>query len=265
MTGATRVATDQATRVDTTRTARLVITIGTGNTGRRSKREKDAGDVSMTDSNLQQIVKESVALEFAKRQGTLLQHVKGTIADVLKNDQRVIVIADQNKAEKKSRKWEIAQIVVPAILTGLVGFGVWYTQNSLSKEITVSNQAISTRYVLTQEYYKERFKVYQQTYERLAALQGAFEAVQTDANAKPDAIAARNGLDDELARQELYFSPEILKRLDGISFVAAQMPTVNPNGTSKLSELEKQILVVKQKMYEEVSGEIGNLGSPVHR
>lgn len=208
-----------------------------------------------------QDIKTAIEKEFSSRQAILLQEVKMCISDALKTDQRVILISDTKKEEKKSRAWDVTQIIVPVILTGFVGFGVWYTQNSLSNKITATNQAVSTRYVLTQEYYKERFKVYQRIYERLSAVESAFRVVQEDPNERMPAIEAKEKLDEELARSEIYFSPDILGKLNDISFVAAQLPTVNPKGTGKLSELTKRITAIKQDMYVEVSGDMGQLPS----
>lgn len=206
-------------------------------------------------------IKSAVSAEFASQQTALLQNVKTAIAEALKNDQKLIVVSEQQKEEQKEGKshgWDIAQLIISAA----IGLVVWLTQSTLSDRINATNQAISTKYVLTQEYYKERFKVYQLTYQRLAALQGALEAAKADGRSKRDAIDALTKLNDQIDQQELYFSPEVFKVLSDISFKAAQMPTVNPHGSAKLPDLEAQIIDLKKRMYAEVSGEIGNLSPP---
>jgi len=214
--------------------------------------------VSTIGSNLQQETKAAVEAEFAARQAALLQEVKNSIADALKTDQRVVVIADQKKEEKSRRWWDIAQIVIPALLTGLVGFGVWYTQNRLSNEITAANQALSTRYVLTQEYDKEKFKVYQRTIERLTVLENALAGAQYPMG-RSNAVTACNSLDDEVNHSEFYFSPDILAELKKVSYLASTTKDINPGASGKASAVETQIDTVKTKIRDEVRKEMGRL------
>ena len=141
--------------------------------------------------NLQQEINEAVAAEFTLRQADLVQGVKETVASALKDDQRVVVIADQTK-EKRSRWWDFMQIMFPALLTSLFGFVILYTQHNLSTELTTS----STRYVLTQEYDKEKFKVYQRTMERLTTLGDALAGAKYGSEARSKAVSAYNALND---------------------------------------------------------------------
>ncbi|MGC2745265.1 MAG: hypothetical protein WA672_19015 [Candidatus Angelobacter sp.] len=205
---------------------------------------------------MQQGIKAIVAAEFTSQQAALLQEVEKSITDALKANQRALVLTEEPKNERKSHKWDVAQIII----TALVGLAVWYTQNTLSDKITATNQAISTSYVLTQEYYKERFKVYQQTYERLAAVEVAFRDLQQDASLTQPAISAKEQLDEQLSHAELYFSPDILKQLNDLSYLASQIPPVNPSGSATVGELMTKLESVKQSMYKEVtSGDIGSL------
>lgn len=204
-----------------------------------------------------QSIQDLIEAEFASRQEELLQAVKSSILDALKKDQRALVLATQQQEEKKSHKWDIAQIVLQIVLTGLVGLAVFYTQSSLSDEFTRTNQAISTRYILIQEYGKERTKVYQQAYERLAKVEEACRALQLDKTATQPAISAIEQLNQELAHSELYYSVEILKQLNDISFQAS---TAAATGTNKMNELETKIRDAKQAMFKEVTtGDIGSL------
>jgi hypothetical protein len=166
------------------------------------------------------------------------------------------------KDEKKSRKWlDIAQIVVPSLLTGLVAFLVWYSQNSLSNEIATTNQAVSTRYVLTQEYDKEKFKVYQRAMERLTKLEGSLKGAKYGSKAKSHAIAAKNSLDAELMRTEFYFTPDMFKELNRVSYLAAQTHDLNPDATGQTSAVIEQIAVVKKKIRDDVRAEMGKLSA----
>lgn len=219
--------------------------------------------MSTSDPNLQQIIKTAVASEFTSRQADLMQGVKETIASALKDNQKVLLISEQSsKDEKKSRKWlDIAQIVVPSLLTGLVAFLVWYSQNSLSNEIATTNQAVSTRYVLTQEYDKEKFKVYQRAMERLTELEGSLKGAKYGSDAKSHAIAAKNSLDIELMRTEFYFTPDMFKELNRVSYLAAQTHDINPDATGQTSAVIEQIAVVKKKIRDDVRAEMGKLSA----
>lgn len=219
--------------------------------------------MSSTDSNLEHSVKEAVASEFKMRQADLMQGVKESIASALKDNQKVLLISEQSsKDEKKSRKWlDIAQIVVPSLLTGLVAFLVWYSQNSLSNEIATTNQAVSTRYVLTQEFDKEKFKVYQRAMERLTALEGSLKGAKYGREAKSNAIAAKNSLDAELMRTEFYFTPDMFKELNRVSYLAAQTHDLNPDATGQTRAVIEQIAVVKKKIRDEVRAEMGKLSA----
>jgi ABC-type Na+ efflux pump permease subunit len=204
-------------------------------------------------------IKDIVQAEFSSRQAVLLQEVKEAVREALKQDQRMIVLTNQQKNEKKSRKWEVAQIVIPAVLTGLVGLFVWYAQNSLSNQINANNQAVTTRYALTQEYKKEQFKVYQRAIAKLTILESAVAGAEYGSQAKATAIAAKNNLDLELNESEFYFSPELYQELEKISFNASQLQALNPQGTGRPKELMREIETTKWKIRSEATGDIGRL------
>ena len=207
----------------------------------------------------QQSVADLIKAEFASRQAVLLQEVSKSITDALKDNQQAIVLMSQRTSEAKSRKWEIAQIVVPAILTGLIGLFVWYTQNRLSNEINANNQAVSTRYALTQEYKKEQFKVYQRAVARLAALESAVAGAEYGTKAKANAIAAKNALDEELTQSEFYFSRDVYAGLEEISFDTSQLQVINPQGSGKPSQLIKKMSLIKKLIRDEAGADIGRL------
>jgi len=202
---------------------------------------------------LHEQIKDTVAAEFSSRQTVLLQEVKNSIISALKTDQRVVVIEDK---EGKSRKWwDVLQIAVPSLLTGAFGVVILLTQSNLSTEIT----AVSTRYVLTQEFDKEKFKVYQRTMMRLTALSNALAGAGYGSRGRANAVDAYNSFDNEVDNSEFYFSPEVLLGLRKISSLASTTKDINPNASGKAQDVEDQIDIVKNKIRDEVHKEMGLL------
>lgn len=216
--------------------------------------------MNLTKDNLNEI-RNLIQSEFDSKQKALMNEVKESIESAIATNQRVLFISNQKPDDKKSRKWDVAQIVIPAILTGLVGLGVWYSQNKLADEITASTQAVSTRYVLTQEYYKERFKVYQRTMEHLVILESSAAAANYGTAGKTNLIAAKNGLDEELAKSGLYFSAPVHEALEGISYSGAQLQLINPKGIGREKDFFDKIIAAKMVIETEVRGDMGPLSA----
>jgi len=199
-----------------------------------------------------------VKQEFSSRQAALLQEVSAAITKALKSNQHVVLVTGQGKSESDSRGWKLLLIVIPVLLTAVMGFSVWYAQNKLSNDITSNAQAITTRYVLAQEYKKEQFRAYQQIFMRLSALENTTAAANRGSGTKHDAIAAMDDLDEELRSAEFFLSTDMHKALDNVSLQARSLPPINPNGSIKLQELMQQIAEVKGNIRHEASGEIGH-------
>jgi hypothetical protein len=195
-----------------------------------------------------------------------LHEVKKTITEAIENSPPILIVAPPGDKDKKSHKWEIAQIIITGVVTGLVTFGIWYTQNSLrrlSEEVTAATQtitqAITTRYVLTQEYDKEKFKVYQRTMERLSTLENALAGANYGAASRTNAINAYNSLDDEISRSEFYFSPDILAELQKVTSLTSSARVINPQGSGQIIAVTAHIAVVKKKIRDEVRAEMAHL------
>jgi hypothetical protein len=211
-----------------------------------------------------QKVNTTVGADAASQEAKFLNEVKQTITEVVQNSPPIVIVTPPG--DKKSRKWEIAQITITGLVTALVTFGIWYSQNrfhSLSDEVTAATQtitqAITTRYVLTQEYDKEKFKVYQRAMERLSILENALAGAKYGAASKTNAINAYNSLDDEISRSEFYFSPNILAELQKVIFLTSSAGVINPQGSGQTSAVTTQIAVVKRKIRDEVRAEMAHL------
>ena len=214
--------------------------------------------MNFTKENLDEI-KSLIQSEFSSKQDALIEEVKKNIEQSISANQRVLILSEQRKSDKKSRRWEIAQIVIPAILTGLVGLGVWYSQNRLADQITASTQTVLTRYALTQDYYKERFKVYQRTMECLTVLESSAAAARYGTLGKANLIAAKNKLDEELTKSSFYFSPTIRTALEEVSYSGTQLQIVNPKASGKEKDFMDKIISVKAAIDSEVRKDMAEL------
>jgi hypothetical protein len=207
-------------------------------------------------------VRELVRREFETRQSILLEEIKSGIELALKCNQKAIVLTGGQTSEKKPRTWEWAQIIIPALLTGAVGLGVWYTQTTLSDKITSAAQAVSTRYLLRQEYEKDKFKAYQRTMQRLTILENTISGATFGSNGRARAIAAKNDFDNEIDASEFYFTPELYQQLNKVSEAASMAKGINPLGGERPEDVRVQIAAVKEAIRKEVRGELAVLSDP---
>lgn len=204
-------------------------------------------------------VKKTVAAESTPQAATLLNEDRQTITEALQNKPPVVIVAG-NGDEKKSHKWDIAQIII----TGIVGVGVWYTQNKVTTATQTITQAISTRYVLTQEYDKEKFKAYQRAMEHLSTLENTLAGASYGAAPRRSAIKAYTSLAKEIDHAEFYFSPETLKELQKVISLTASAKVIDPLVSCRTSDVIDQIKVVKMKIRDEVRAETAP-SPPVHK
>ena len=215
---------------------------------------------------LRQVIKKTSAPESALQAANLLNEIRQAITDALENKPPVVIVAGADDQKKKSHKWDIAQLFFTALLTfvvGLVGLAAQRKFESkfhnLSDEVTAATQtitqAISTRYALTQEYDKEKFKVYQRAMERLSTLENALRGARYSAASRAKAIDAYNSLDDEINRAEFYFSSDIFTELHKVISLTSSAKVINPQESGQISAVTAQIALVKNKIRDELRSE----------
>ena len=92
--------------------------------------------------------------------------------DVAAMHQKIEVIKDVTAS---NRVWDILKIVLPVVLTTLLGFLIWYTQTKIQSGVEENNRLLSTRLALTEEFYRHKLKAYEDTCVEIARLRELLE------------------------------------------------------------------------------------------
>lgn len=172
----------------------------------------------------------------------------------LKNDvaamhQKVAAIQDVTAS---NRAWDILKIILPILLTTVLGFLIWFTQTKIQTRVEENNRLLSTRLALTEEFYRHKLKTYEDTCTEIGRLRESIERYG-EKESNPDVGAqASDSMEavDRLSRGEfLYLSDNFkigLRKLWKIG--ANRMTTTDEDETVLKKNLADQIEFLRVEM-----------------
>lgn len=83
---------------------------------------------------------------------------------------------------------EAVKIVLPSLVTALIGFGIWSTQKDIEQKVEKNNRMIQTRLALSEELHKRRMNVYESTCKEIATVKDALDLAQIDTAKAADSL-----------------------------------------------------------------------------
>jgi hypothetical protein len=76
---------------------------------------------------------------------------------------------------KSSMGWDVLKVVLPILLTTVLGFWVWYTQSKIQSKVDENSRLLSMRLALTEEFYRRKLDRYEATCKEIARLEESLE------------------------------------------------------------------------------------------
>jgi len=170
----------------------------------------------------------------------------------LKND----VTALHEKVEsiqtaQANKKWEIVKLVLPIVLTAVLGLMVWYFQGQIQKnadehnreiqaKVDENNRLLSTRLALTEEFYKRKLAEYEKVGIVIAKLREAldrYDELEVDPEIGAQASDNTNAVRVIKESDFLFFSSKFRDKLDELWIIG-----VHVIGKRELDSAEKNNL-----------------------
>jgi hypothetical protein len=114
------------------------------------------------------------------------------------------------------RAWRLAAVVLPIALTSLFSLFVYRVQSGMADKVDRDSKALQARLSLTQDYYRERLRIYQAIHETVSRVR---EKAQTGKNASIDEA----GLDSSVsalyhayANNSIFLTRDLESQLKGL-------------------------------------------------
>ncbi|HXM62191.1 MAG TPA: hypothetical protein VN950_15140 [Terriglobales bacterium] len=161
------------------------------------------------------------------------------------------------KLESKDAKgWQLAMALFPVLATALLGVLVFYLQKDTNEKIDRASKLLSTRLALSQQFYQQRFTVYQDADRRMVLLLAAVNNLERN----PDDLVKKKEAADVLVQlygssrtNSFYMTPETSKGLAQVWSIGIQLPQLmKDGGTGQISDLDAAISEVEAQMRKEL-------------
>jgi hypothetical protein len=122
-----------------------------------------------------------------------------------------------SKAEKKkTRSVNLANALIPSVVSAIVGFFIWNVQNDIQRTVTDSNQVLQTQLALKEEFYKRRLTIYEEACKNIASVKQALDKAESTPQNKTQAMKKIEELYMLNAGNTLYWSDDVEKRLGAL-------------------------------------------------
>jgi hypothetical protein len=160
------------------------------------------------------------------------------------------------KLERKdSHGWQFGLTLLPVIATAFLGWLVFHLQITTNAKIDRAGKELSTRLALSQQFYTQRFTIYDGADKAMVQLFAAVRNVDRnpgDAPKKQQAVMLLTQLNLLARTTSFYMTPEVSKGLGEVWIIAAQLPQLNASGTKKIEDLDAAIKGVEKRMRKEL-------------
>jgi hypothetical protein len=118
-----------------------------------------------------------------------------------------------SSANNSSPKWDLAKLLLPTVVTTLIGFGIWNEQTKIQTAVDINNQYLRTQLALGEEYYKRRLTIYADACRQIAETKSALDQAGTTPEFETHAMATMAELDKLRKVNTLYWSSNLEKQL----------------------------------------------------
>lgn len=212
-------------------------------------------------------------------QQQILESIKHDINAVINANQKVIIATGQNVTTQETptdakneatKNWKVFVVVLPIILSTALGLMVWRAQTKIQSDISNSSAHLQSRLetgsALTQEFYKKRLEIYDETHKKMALLVDALQSARINRESVGVASDSLKSLNQTYRINNLYVSNEVAKELQQLWRLGIDMPSLRPSGKTTMNEILTQISRVEEQMKSDLGvkslGEITKIVSP---
>lgn len=190
--------------------------------------------------------------EILRQSGKIVQIAEQNIADELDRHQKAVL---EKLKEKDSKGWQLLIALVPTLFTIVLGALVWRLQIDTNQRIDRASKQLSTRLALTEEFYKRRFTIYDDTDRRMIQLLAAVRNLDRnpkDAEKKKQAAILLTQLNVSSRMNGFYMTKDVSDELANVWLTATELPQLNNGGARRIEELAATIKGVEAQMRKEL-------------
>lgn len=165
-------------------------------------------------------------------------------------------------AQKQSgRAWETLKVLVPSVVTALVGFLIWNAQMEMQSTVDNSNRILQMQLALKEEYYKRRLTIYENACKQIAETKTALDQAAATPSYETQAQDRMAELDKLRRTNMLYWSPNLDKQLGNLWWLGVNKLKTKQFEDDKLEEtLDKEIADLHTQMKQDLDlGEIAKV------
>lgn len=143
-----------------------------------------------------------------------------TEGDLLQVKQELLKeLADSNA---RSRRWELSMMVLQVILTSVLGLLVWRVQAGIDKKISDEGLRLSARLALTQDFYKDRLRVYSELHRACLQVKAAARQLRVSRDSRSVLTDNIAKLYESYSGNSLYLSSPLRQKLDALWMSAVE-------------------------------------------
>lgn len=195
----------------------------------------------------------------------MISDLERHLRDKIEGDTRSVLAKVEET--KESKFFKVALALSPVLATAFLGWLVWEAQLSANEKIENNSKQLASRLVLTEEFYKRKFDVYQDAYKKMLRLLAAvknLELNRQDANGNKEAVTCLNELYLSSQTNGLYMTDEVSKGLQEVWNTALTLPQFDPTANGNTGALKAKITEVEKLMQNELVGNIAPLQDAKH-
>ncbi len=202
----------------------------------------------------------------------LMSKVDTAVKEAISANQSIVLATVQSaKSENpKGRLFEWAKILVPVIVTALLGVLVWrwqhaaedrsrVKQSELEAKIDQNAEFLKAKLALNQEYFKRKMDALQEIWKQMALVYADANTAYQNPNEMTKALNSLGKLSESLEASKLYLGDDTYAALNDF-WAAARDLTLKQ---IKPAKLEEKRATAKAKVYHELGlSEINTLSNP---
>jgi hypothetical protein len=192
------------------------------------------------------------AEKILRQQQSLTNSAVASLANEIESRHKELV----KKLESKDPKgWQLAMTLVPVIAAALLGLLVFYLQKGTNEAIDRASKQLSMRLALSQQFYQQRFTVYQDADRRMVLLLAAVSNLDRNPG---DLVKKREAADllvqlyGSSRTNSFYMTSETSKDLAQVWSIGIQLPQLMNGGKGKISDLDAAISGTEAQMRKEL-------------
>lgn len=166
------------------------------------------------------------------------------------------------RAIEQSGSGSLVKVVLPIVLTAVLGLVVWYFQNQIQKKadannlsiqskVEENNRLLSTRLALTEEFYKRKLDAYEKTCTWIARLEESldrYDELQINPEVGTQATDSMRAVDLLSKSDFLYLSSKFKSQLGDLWDIGRQRMVSGSGEPDMKKKLSAQIKSLREEM-----------------